>query len=324
MAASLEPLLDIKNDRYMLFPIAHHDIWTFYKKQLSSMWTNEEIDYTQDIVDWQTKLNDGERHFISHVLAFFASSDSIIIENLCVNFAREVAYPEARMAYSAQQFFEAIHTEGYGLIIDTLIKDRAEKEHLFRAIETIPCVAKKAAWAEKWITSDASFAMRLAAFAIVEGVMFSASFCAIFWLKTRGLLPGLAFLNALISRDEGMHVDFAVLLYTKHLNHRLDEETMHALVKEAVEIEVEFVTVALDVRTIGMNAALMTEYVQYVADHLLESMGYERIYGARMVFDYMHMISVENKSNFFEARVSEYQLASIAGGSREFSVDVDF
>lgn len=320
-----EPLLNMRGDaRLILFPIQHPDIWTMYKKMVASLWTNEEIDYTQDIVDWSTRLTDDERHFISYVLAFFASSDAIIMENLCANFASEVAYPEARMVYAAQQFFESIHAEGYGLIIDTLVKDRAEKERLFKAIATIPSVGRKANWAQKWISADSSFATRLVAFAVVEGIMFSASFCAIFWLKTRGLLPGLAFLNALISRDEGMHVEFAVLLYTRHIEHRLDTATIHRLVDEAVEIELEFVRDALDVKTIGMNATLMTEYVRYVADHLLVSLGHPKLYNARMVFDFMHNISVSNKSNFFEARVSEYQLGSIAGGTREFTMDESF
>lgn len=322
----VEPLLDVheNDDRLILFPIKRNDIWKFYKDQVANIWTNEEIDYAQDMVDWSTKLNDDQRHFISHVLAFFASSDSIVLENLCNRFSQEVAYPEARMVYAAQQFFEAIHSEGYALIIDTIVKNSHEKENLFKAIKTIPCVSKKANWAKKWIEANDNFGTRLIAYAVVEGVMFSASFCAIFWMKTQGLMPGLATLNALISRDEGMHADFAVLLYTKYLNVKLPEDKVHAIFKEAVDIEIEFITEALDVRVIGMNSQLMIEYVQYVADHLLESLGYNKMYGAKMVFDFMHNISVPNKSNFFETRVTEYQLGAIAGGKKEFTMDEQF
>lgn len=321
-----EPILakDETKDEFILFPIKRRDIWEMYKKQSASFWQNEEIDYSQDIIDWNTKLTSDERHFLSHVLAFFASSDTIVLENLATKFSNEVAYPELKAAYSAQQFFETIHSEGYGLIIDTLISNADEKKRLFEAIRTIPCVSKKANWAMKWISSDKSFATRLAAFACVEGILFSASFCAIFFMKTRGLLPGLAFLNALISRDEGLHVALANLVYTKYVKNKLDVATMHELVSEAVDIEIEFVTHALDVQVIGMNSSLMIEYVKYVADYQLTSMGYPKLYNAKMVFDFMQNISISNKSNFFEARVSEYQVASIAGGPKEFTTTADF
>jgi len=320
----MEPLLRLDDDRFILFPIKRPDIWKVYKDMLASVWTNEEIDYAQDIVDWNTKLNADERHFISLVLAFFASSDSIVLENVCNRFSSEVAYAEARMVYATQQFFEAIHAEGYAIIIDTLVKSKDEKDRLFRAIQTIPAVEKKARWVLKWIGCDEDFATRLVAFAIVEGVLFSASFCAIFWVKTRGLMPGLAALNTLIARDEGMHADFAALLYTKYIEFKLPQAKVHEMLRDAVAIETEFIAEALDVRVIGMNAALMTEYVQYVADHLLETLGYEKIWHARMVFDFMNNISVTGKANFFETRVCEYQLGAVAGGDKQFTTESDF
>lgn len=318
----MEPLLDIESDsRLILFPIVHADIWAIYKTMLACHWAVEEADLSTDVSDWTSKMTSDERHFVSHILAFFASSDAIVMENLSTNFAKEVAYPEARMAYAAQSFFETVHAESYGILIDTIISSTEEKQKLFQAIRTMPAVSKKARWAEKWISSDQSFATRLFAFAVVEAVMFSASFCSIFWLKTRGLMPGLAFLNSLISRDEGLHVNFAALLYSKHLNTRLSDERAHEIIREAVDIEIEFVTKALDVRVIGMNATLMVEYVRYVADHLLGIMGHPIVYNATMPFEFMNNISVGNKSNFFEARVSEYSKAQCP---REFETTEDF
>jgi ribonucleoside-diphosphate reductase beta chain len=308
----------------MLFPIKHNDIWQFYKKAEASFWTAEEIDLSQDIADWK-KMNDGERHFVSHVLAFFAASDGIVNENLANNFLKEVQYAEAKCFYGFQIMMENIHSETYSLLIDTYINDPKEKDHLLRAIETIDCVKKKADWALKWIESD-NFVERLISFAAVEGIFFSGSFCSIFWLKKRGLMPGLSFSNELISRDEGLHCDFACLLYTDHIKNQLSQERIYEIILEAVEIEKEFVTVALPVSLIGMNAEMMCQYIDFVADRLLVALGCQKHYNATNPFDFMEMISLQGKTNFFEKRVAEYQKSGVMSDkeSMSFSLDEDF
>ena len=319
-----EPILKENNSRFVLFPIKHHDIWEFYKKAEASFWTAEEIDLHQDLIDWE-KLNDGERHFISHVLAFFAASDGIVNENLAENFVAEVQYTEAKFFYGFQIAIENIHSETYSLLIDTYIKDNAQKDKLFNAIETMDCVKKKAEWALQWI-DEGSFAERLVAFAAVEGIFFSGSFCSIFWLKKRGLMPGLAFSNELISRDEGMHCDFAVNLYNNHLVNKLPQEKIVEIISNAVEIEKEFVTDALPVRLIGMNSDLMCQYIEFVADRLLTQFGCDKIYNSKNPFDFMELISLQGKTNIFEKRVSEYQKAGVMDEqeSRTFLIDEDF
>lgn len=314
---TLEPILQENKDRFVLFPIAHQDIWEFYKKAEASFWTAEEIDLSPDLLDWEHKLNDDERHFIKHVLAFFAASDGIVNENLAVNFMNEVQYPEARCFYGFQIMIENIHSEAYSLLIDTYIKDHAEKDYLFHAIDTVPCVKEKAEWALRWITNG-SFAERLIAFAAVEGIFFSGSFCSIFWLKKRGLMPGLSFANELISRDEGLHCDFACLLYSQ-LTHPLPIETLQAIIKSAVEIEHRFVQDALPVRLIGMNAQLMCQYIEFVADRLLGALGSPKLYNVTNPFDFMDMISIPGKTNFFERRVSEYQKSGVLSSKEAFA-----
>ena len=325
-AFSNEPLLMENKDRFVLFPIQHNDIWQFYKKHEASFWTAEEIDMSSDLVDWDSKLNEDERYFIKHVLAFFAASDGIVNENLAENFLHEVQYTEARFFYGFQIAIENIHSETYSLLIDTYIKDTFEKDKLFRAIDTMDCVKKKADWALSWIDSG-NFAERLVAFAAVEGIFFSGSFCSIFWLKKRGLMPGLTFSNELISRDEGLHCDFACLLYTKLLKGKLSKKTVEKIITDAVEIEKEFVTDALPVNLIGMNAKLMQQYIEFVADRLLVELGNEKVYNATNPFDFMEMISLQGKTNFFEKRVGEYQKAGVMNTNKEgnkFSLDADF
>ncbi|EMR02993.1 ribonucleoside-diphosphate reductase small subunit [Cesiribacter andamanensis] len=320
-----EPILRENKDRFVLFPIQHNDIWQFYKKAEASIWTAEEIDLSQDLKDWEN-LNDGERHFIKHVLAFFAASDGIVNENLAENFVAEVQYTEAKFFYGFQIMMENIHSETYSLLIDTYVKDQGEKDYLFNAIDTMPCVGKKAQWALRWI-NEGSFAERLVAFAAVEGIFFSGSFCSIFWMKKRGLMPGLTFSNELISRDEGLHCDFACLLYTQHLIHKLPTDTVKRIIMDAVEIEKEFVTDALPVDLIGMNARLMCQYIEFVADRLLMELGVEKAYGATNPFDFMEMISLQGKTNFFEKRVGDYQKAGVMNQEKEkpkFSLDEDF
>ena len=321
-----EPLLQDNKDRFVIFPIQHNDIWQFYKNTEASFWTAEEVDLSPDLHDWQNKLNDNERFFISRVLAFFAASDGIVNENLAINFLQEVQYPEARCFYGFQIMIENIHSEMYSLLIDTYVKDPAEKDYLLRAIETIPCVTKKAKWALRWITKG-SFAERLIAFAAVEGIFFSGSFCSIFWLKKRGLMPGLTFSNELISRDEGLHCDFACLLYVNHLQNKLSEETIREIIVDAVAIEKEFVTDALPVKLIGMNAELMCQYIEFVADRLLVALGCNKVWNATNPFDFMELISLQGKTNFFERRVGEYQKTGVAQTNSEqntFSLDEDF
>ncbi|MDP4679331.1 MAG: ribonucleoside-diphosphate reductase small subunit [Cyclobacteriaceae bacterium] len=321
-----EPILQENKNRFVLFPIQKNDIWQFYKKAQASFWTAEEIDLSQDLKDWNN-LNDGERHFISHVLAFFAASDGIVNENLAENFLSEVQFTEAKFFYGFQIAIENIHSETYSLLIDTYVKNPAEKNKLFNAIETIPCVKKKADWALRWI-DNGSFAERLIAFAAVEGIFFSGSFCSIFWLKKRGLMPGLTFSNELISRDEGLHCDFACLLYNTHLVNQLSKETVTEIIQDAVEIEKEFVTDAIPVKLIGMNAELMCQYIEFVADRLLEELECDKIYKTTNPFDFMDMISLQGKTNFFEKRVAEYQKAGVMNESDEdahkFSMSEDF
>jgi len=294
-----------------------------YKKAEASFWTAEEIDLHSDFGDWNDRLNDNERHFISHVLAFFAASDGIVNENLASRFMKEVQIPEARCFYGFQLAVENIHSETYSLLIDTYIRDSVERNRLFQAIETVPCVKKKADWALQWINSSTSFAERLIAFAAVEGIFFSGSFCAIFWLRKRGLMPGLTFSNELISRDEGLHCDFACLLYTK-LTRRLPQEIVHSIISRAVDCEKEFICDALPVNLIGMNAALMAQYIEFIADRLLYAMGYEKLYRTKNPFDWMEMISLPGKTNFFEKRVAEYQKAGVSLASRAAAGTEDF
>lgn len=321
----VEPILKENKNRFVLFPIQHDDIWSFYKRAEASFWTAEEIDLQADLVDWEHKLNDNERHFIKHVLAFFAASDGIVNENLAENFLSEVQYTEAKFFYGFQVAIENIHSETYSLLIDTYIKDSDEKSHLFNALDTIDCVKKKAEWALRWI-DQGNFAERLVAFAAVEGIFFSGSFCSIFWLKKRGLMPGLSFSNELISRDEGLHCDFACLLYTKHLQNKLPQERVQQIILDAVEIEKEFVTDALPVKLIGMNSELMAQYIEFVADRLLVELGNNRVFHTANPFDFMEMISIQGKTNFFEKRVGEYQKAGVLNndGTQRFSLDEDF
>lgn len=322
-----EPILKENKDRFVLFPIRQHEIWKFYKQAEASFWTAEEIDLSQDGKDWDA-MNDGERHFIKHVLAFFAASDGIVNENLAEHFISEVQYTEAKFFYGFQITIENIHSETYSLLIDTYVKDPKEKDSLFHAIDTMDCVKKKAQWALRWINKG-NFAERLIAFAAVEGIFFSGSFCSIFWLKKRGLMPGLTFSNELISRDEGLHCDFACHLYTQHVVNKLPEQTVIDVIKDAVEIEKEFVTDALPVNLIGMNAELMRQYIEFVADRLLNELIGKKIYGATNPFDFMDMISLKGKTNFFEKRVAEYQKAGVLNSTdkdsgQKFSLDEDF
>jgi ribonucleoside-diphosphate reductase beta chain len=316
-------------DRFVLFPIQHSDIWEMYKQQMACFWTAEEIDLAEDLKDWKN-LNADEQHFLKHILAFFAASDGIVNENLGINFSNEVCWPEARAFYGFQIMMENIHAETYSLLIDTYIKDEPEKDHLFKALETVPSVKRKGEWAMRWLSrKQGSFAERLVAFAAVEGIFFSGSFCAIFWLKKRGLMPGLTFSNELISRDEGLHCDFACLLHNKLLR-GAGAAKITRIIAEAVDIEIEFVTSALPVSLIGMNSILMEQYIQFVADRLLVALGASKIYNVVNPFPWMEMISMQGKTNFFEKRVAEYQkagvmeTASLGSVQQRFSVDEDF
>ncbi|MCX8080728.1 MAG: ribonucleoside-diphosphate reductase small subunit [Bacteroidia bacterium] len=322
----VEPLLKENPDRFVLFPIQYTDIWEMYKKAEASFWTAEEIDLIQDLNDWKHKLNNDEKHFIKYVLAFFAASDGIVNENLAVNFLKEVQFPEARCFYGFQVMMENIHSETYSLLIDTYIDNPEEKHKLFHAIETVPAVGEKGKWALRWI-SQGSFVERLIAFAAVEGIFFSGSFCSIFWLKKRGLMPGLSFSNELISRDEGLHCDFACLLYTKYIKNPLPKETVTEIITNAVEIEKKFVVDAIPVRLIGMNADSMCQYIEFVADRLLVALGCDKYYNASNPFDFMEMISMPGKTNFFERRVGEYQKAGVMSGQATntiFTTEADF
>ena len=328
--SAIEPILQENKNRFVIFPIKHHDIWEWYKKMEASFWTAEEIDLHQDLSDWNNKLNDDEKYFIKHILAFFAASDGIVNENLAENFVNEVQYAEAKFFYGFQIMMENIHSETYSLLIDTYVKDEFEKDQLFRALDVFPAIRKKADWALKWIDSD-SFAERLIAFAAVEGIFFSGAFCSIYWLKKRGLMPGLTFSNELISRDEGVHCDFAVHLHNHHLVNKVSKERIKEIIVDALNIEREFVTESLPVSLIGMNAVLMTQYLEFVTDRLLVELGCDRVYNATNPFDFMDMISLQGKTNFFEKRVSEYQKAGVLnsgqGGdtdSQKISFDADF
>ncbi|XP_026192305.1 ribonucleoside-diphosphate reductase small subunit-like [Cyclospora cayetanensis] len=320
-----ELLLKPNPRRWVLMPIQYKEVWDMYKKAEASFWTAEEIDLHRDLVDWES-LNKDEQHFIKHVLAFFAASDGIVMENLAERFMTEVQIPEARSFYAFQLAVENIHSETYSLLIDNYIRDEKEKEHLFNAISSIPAVAVKAAWAAKWINKTKSFAERLVAFCCVEGILFSGSFCAIYWLKKRGLMPGLTFSNELISRDEGLHADFACLLYSM-LENQLSDDVLRRIVSEAVEAEKAFICDALPCDLIGMNSALMAQYIEFVADRLLTCLGSDKIFNARNPFDFMDLISLQGKTNFFEKRVGDYQKAGVMVQNKEeqqFSLDADF
>ena len=322
----VEPILQENKNRFVIFPIKHHDIWEFYKSMEASFWTAEEIDLSQDLNDWNNKLSDEERYFVKHILAFFAASDGIVNENLAENFVNEVQYAEAKFFYGFQIMMENIHSETYSLLIDTYVKDEAEKDELFNALEVFPAIKKKADWALKWIESD-SFAERLIAFAAVEGIFFSGAFCSIYWLKKRGLMPGLTFSNELISRDEGVHCDFAVHLHNHHLVNKVPKERIRSIIVDALNIEREFITESLPVSLIGMNAVLMTQYLEFVADRLLVELGCDREYNTTNPFDFMDMISLQGKTNFFEKKVAEYQKAGVMntdGDAQKISFDADF
>lgn len=325
MNAQLEPILTENPNRFVLFPIEHDDIWQFYKLNEACFWTAEEIDLSADLTDWNEKLNDNERHFVKHVLAFFAASDGIVNENLAENFVNEVQYTEAKFFYGFQIMMENIHSETYSLLIDTYIKDPKEKDYLFNAIENMDCVKKKADWALRWI-DEGTFAERIVAFAAVEGIFFSGSFCSIFWLKKRGLMPGLSFSNELISRDEGMHCDFACLLYNEHIKYKLDPDVVKKIIVDAVEIEKEFVSDSLPVNLIGMNADMMCQYIEFVADRLLVALQQPKVWNAENPFPWMDMISLQGKTNFFEKRVGDYQKAGVMANKEDqgFSLDADF
>jgi ribonucleoside-diphosphate reductase subunit M2 len=321
MSREKEPLLVADDNRFVMFPIVHDDIWQMYKKQVDCFWRAEEIDLTKDSDHWNT-LNDDERYFISSILAFFAASDGIVLENLASRFMTDVQISEARAFYGFQIAMENIHSECYSLLIETYIKDAADKHRLFNAIENFPCIKKKSDWAQKWIKDNrSSFATRLVAFACIEGIFFSGAFCSIFWLKKRGLMPGLTFSNELISRDEALHCEFAILLYSK-LVKKIDKVRIHEIIKEAVEIETEFICEALPCKLIGMNSELMTQYIQFVADRLCVQLGYKKIYNVTNCFSWMETISLESKTNFFEKRVSDYALANKnSDNAFEFSED---
>jgi ribonucleotide reductase beta subunit family protein with ferritin-like domain len=320
-----EPLLIANPHRFVLFPIVHDDLWRKYKEHVSVFWRPEEVDLSKDMRDWAA-LNAGEQHFVKRILGFFAGSDGIIMENLAQRFAVEVQVPEARQFYAVQLMMESIHSEQYSLLIDAYVEDRAEKLEILRSIQTVPCIQQKAAWAQAWISSEeADFATRLLAFAAIEGIFFSGAFCAIFWLKQRGLMPGLTASNEFIARDEGLHTDFACLMYSK-CRHRLPKTKAHRLIREAVKIEKEFITEALPCSLIGMSAARMSEYIQFVADRLLVSLGYDKLWNTANPFPWMERISLEGKDNFFEKRVTNYALAGVGvdAAKMEFKLDEEF
>ena len=319
----MEKILQENKNRFVLFPLQHHDIWEFYKKAEQVFWTAEEIDLAQDLSDWE-QLKPNEQHFIKHVLAFFAASDGIVNENLAENFVSEVQYTEAKFFYGFQIMMENIHSETYSLLIDTYIKDKEEQNYLFNAIDTVPAVQKKAEWALKWIGSE-SFTERLIAFAAVEGIFFSGSFCSIFWLKKQGKMPGLSFSNELISRDEGLHTDFAVHLYNHHIENKLSRERIIEIIDSALVIEKEFITEALPVSLIGMNSDLMKQYLEYVSDRLLVELGVGKVYNSENPFDFMQNIALPNKTNFFEKRVADYVKSGVGEtDNKTISFDEDF
>lgn len=318
-----EPLLTATDDRYVMFPLKYADVWDLYKKQVDCFWRAEEVDLSKDLVDW-AKLNKDEQKFISMVLAFFAASDGIVLENLAIRFMSDVQVAEVRSFYGFQIAMENIHSEMYSLLIDTYIKDKRDKDLLFHATSNFPCITKKADWAKKWIEdSNSSFAERLVAFAAIEGIFFSASFASIYWIKKRGLMPGLTFSNELISRDEALHTEFAILLYKK-LRNSLSQTRIHEILKEAVAIETEFITEAIPCRMIGMNSVLMTQYIEFVADRLCVQLGYDKLFNSSNPFDFMELISVETKVNFFERTNSEYALANKEVEEDVFLFDADF
>lgn len=322
-----EPMLVENPQRFVLFPLRYPDLWSYYKKAVASFWTVEEVDLSKDRDDWEQKLTEDERYFVKHILAFFAGSDGIVNENLGVRFMREIQIPEARSFYGFQIGIENIHSEMYSLMLDTYITDPEEKTHLFRAIDEVPCVGRKAKWAIKWIEDkEASFASRLLAFACVEGIFFSGSFCAIFWLKKRGLMHGLTLSNEFISRDEGMHTEFAAHLYRNHVAHKLSEEQVYDMVREAVDIEREFITESLPCALVGMNSALMTQYIEFVADRLLVLLGYEKKWNSENPFDFMNYISLSQKTNFFEHKETNYSLPGVGKDPADgvFRLDDDF
>jgi ribonucleoside-diphosphate reductase subunit M2 len=319
----LEPLLAPDDNRFVMFPIQHNDVWEMYKKQVDCFWRAEEIDLTKDLVNWES-LNQDEQFFISMILAFFAASDGIVLENLATRFINDVQLSEARAFYGFQIAMENIHSQTYSLLIETYIKDKDEKHKLFNAIANFPCIKKKSDWAQKWIRDNrSSFATRLVAFACVEGIFFSGAFCSIYWLKKRGLMPGLTFSNELISRDEALHCEFAVLLYSKLLK-KIDKARIHEIIKEAVEIETEFICDALPCRLIGMNSDMMTRYIKFVADRLSVQLGYKKIYNVSNPFEFMELISLEGKTNMFERKISEYSLANKTQTNDAFELTEDF
>jgi len=318
-----EPLLQEDCNRYVMFPIQDQDIWQMYKKQIDCFWRAEEIDLSKDLGHWDSLQKD-EKYFISMILAFFAASDGIVLENLAARFMGEVQLSEARAFYGFQIAMENVHSETYSLLIDTYIKDREEKTKLFHAMNNFPCIKKKADWAIKWIHDKrSSFATRLIAFACIEGIFFSGAFCSIYWLKKRGIMPGLTFSNELISRDEALHTEFAVLLYSK-LNKKVSKSKVIEIVKDAVEIEKEFICEALPCRLIGMNSDLMCQYIEFVADRLIVQLGHDKVYNSKNPFDFMEMISIEGKTNFFEKRVAEYALADKTKSDDVFEFGDDF
>jgi len=321
-ALAAEKILQESDNRFVLFPIKHDKIWAMYKTALRSFWVTEEVDLSQDVIDWENKLNDNERHFVKHVLGFFAASDGIVNENLVVNFMQDVTIPEVRCFYGFQVAIENIHAEMYSLLIDTFIKDTDEKDKMFNAMETLDCVKMKASWALKWIDTAPSFAHRLVAFAAVEGIFFSGSFCSIFWLTDRGLMKGLGKSNEFISRDEGMHCDFACLLYSM-LENKLSQEEVYQIICDAVECEKIFVKDSLPVSLIGMNDKLMCEYIEFCADRLLLALGYPKVYNAQNPFPFMEKISTQGKTNFFEERPTEYGKAGMEAGEKTVEVDYD-
>lgn len=314
-------LFEESSDRYTLFPIKDDHIWNIYKQSVSLFWTAEEIDLSQDKKSWDS-LTPNEQYFIKMVLSFFASSDGVVNENLVNRFSNDVQLAEARAVYSIQNFIETVHSETYALLLQSYITNKEERNECFKAIENFPCIKRKFDWGRKWITSTESFNKRLVAFSIIEGLFFSGSFCAIYWLKKRGLMPGLTFSNELISRDEGMHTDFAIYLYKTYCD-KIDQELIHEIMKEAVDIETEFICESLPVRLIGMNSTLMTQYIKFIADRLLSQLGYEKIYNTQNPFSFMEMISVEGKTNFFEKRVSDYSLADGGDRNKAFNFDGD-
>lgn len=316
-----EILLRKSDNRFVLFPIKYEEIYKKYKDAVATFWTPEEIDLSRDLNDWNDVLNHNEKTFIKNIIAFFAGSDGIVMENLAQQFMNDIEIPEVRQFYAYQIFNEAIHSETYSLLIDTYVSDDNEKNNLLNAIQNIPCVGKKAEWAQKWMLSDINFGQRLIGFAIVEGLFFSASFCAIYWLKKRGLMPGLCFSNELISRDEGMHTDFACLLYSM-ISNKVDSDTVISMFREAVDIEKEFIIDSIPCAMIGMNSILMSQYIEFVSDRLLVQLGYEKIYRTQNPFEFMEMISLRPKSNFFEVRVGEYKKSTVT--SSEFNISDDF